>query len=220
MHLSLTSTKRGTSLETINLMSHWPETRISLIRRLADRDDADAWSYFEENYQQPIYRFARCRGLQPDEALDVVQEVLLAVHRAAANWKSSDRPGSFRAWLAESARRLALQVTRQRARVGRGIGGSGFVSLIATAAEPVEHIEDERRWSFYCAAAVIQKEVNPQHWLAFWLTAIDGKSAEEVAVQLNMKAGSVYSAKCRVLAKLKTVIEKMDIADSDQGGKS
>ena len=204
-------------------MSHWPETRVSLIRRLADRDDAAAWSYFEDHYQQPIYRFARSRGLQPDEALDVVQEVLLAVHRAAANWKSSDRPGSFRAWLAESARRLTLQVTRQRARVGRGIGGSGFASLVATTAEKAEDNQvgdDTRRWYFYCAATVIQKEVNPQHWLAFWLTAIDGKSADEVAVQLNIKPGSVYSAKCRVLAKLKTVIDMMETNNSDQGGKS
>ncbi len=145
------------------------------------------------------------------------------MHHAAARWKSSDRPGSFRAWLAESARRLTLQVTRQRARVGRGIGGSGFASLVATSAEPIvdaEFNEDTRRWTFYCAAAVIQKEVNPQHWLAFWMTAIDGKSADEVAVKLNMKAGSVYSAKCRVLAKLKKVIVSMETVNADRGGKS
>jgi hypothetical protein len=34
------------------------------------------------------------------------------------------------------SRRLTLQVTRQRACVGRGIGGSGFASLVATSAEP------------------------------------------------------------------------------------
>lgn len=192
-------------------MSHWPDTRISLIRRLADRDDQGAWSFFEQNYQQPIYRFARSRGLNPDEALDVVQEVLLAVHRSVDDWEASERKGSFRAWLAEAARRVTLQITRQRARIGRGVGGSGFASVVEETAQPdPASLDEDRRWSFYCAAAVIEKEVNPQHWLAFWLTAIDGKTAEEVAAKLGMKVGTVYSAKCRVLARLKSMIESLE----------
>ncbi len=199
-------------------MSQWPETRVSLIRRLADRNDADAWAFFEDNYQQPVYRFARSHGLQPADAMDVVQEVLVAVHKGAANWKPSGRVGSFRAWLAEAARRVTLQITRQRSRIGRGVGGSGFAIEINTLASdsPIDE-EDDRRWTFYCAAAVVQKEVSPQYWMAFWLTAVDGKSADEVASELSMKAGTVYSAKCRVLAKLKLVIEAMSTTAPSHG---
>lgn len=199
-------------------MSQWPETRVSLIRRLADRDDTDAWAFFEAHYQQPVYRFARSHGLQPDDAMDVVQEVLIAVHKAAANWKPSGRVGSFRAWLAESARRVTLQITRQRARIGRGMGGSGFANEFGNlAGEPPAIEEDNRRWAFYCAASIVQKEVTPQHWMAFWFTAVEGKSAEEVAKELSMKAGTVYSIKCRVLAKIKSAIESMDSASMSQG---
>jgi RNA polymerase sigma factor (sigma-70 family) len=203
-------------------MSEWPETQLNLIRRLSDRDDRDAWSYFEEYYQQPIYRFARSRGLQPDEALDVVQEVLLAVHKTAFHWKASNRRGSFRAWLAEAARRLTLQVTRSRGRIGRGLGGSGFHALMEASEQPTpaDSVDEDHRWAFYCAAAKVQKEVNPQHWLAFWGTAVDGKSAEEVGNQLNMKSGSVYSAKCRVLARLKQCIEEQSTDRLVSGGES
>ncbi len=199
-------------------MSNWPETRVSLIRRLADRNDVDAWTYFEDHYQQPVYRFARSHGLQPDDALDVVQEVLMAVHKSATNWSPSGRAGSFRAWLAEAARRVTMQITRQRARIGRGKGGSGFAMETEwLAEESLANAEDERRWMFYCAAAIVQKEVNPQQWMAFWLTAVEGKSAEQVSDQLSMKTGTVYSAKCRILAKLKSVIESMDTTLPDQG---
>ncbi len=191
-------------------MSRWPDTRISLIRRLANSDDRGAWEYFETHYQLPVYRFARSRGLQPDEALDVVQEVMLAVHRTAEGWHTSERIGSFRAWLAESARRITLQVTRQRARIGQGVGGSGFeAALNAQPAPSPEQDIDEQRWAFYCATAVIQKEVKPEHWLAFWKTAIEGKTAEQVSVEMGMKIGSVYSAKCRVLAKIKSAVETL-----------
>ncbi|MEQ1827779.1 MAG: sigma-70 family RNA polymerase sigma factor [Pirellula sp.] len=205
-------------------MSPWPETRLSLIRRLSDRDDQDAWAYFEQHYQQPIYRFARSRGLHPDEALDVVQEVLLAVHRAAATWQSSNRCGSFRAWLAEAARRVTLQITRKRSRIGRGMGGSGFDHLTnATAdtkATATESHDDEQRWKFYCAAAKVQDEVNPQHWIAFWRTAVEGKSADIVGQELMMKVGTVYSAKCRILAKLKQAIESLDALSNGNGADS
>ena len=201
-------------------MSHWPDTRVSLIRRLADRNDAEAWAYFEAHYQQPVYRFARSHGLQPDDALDVVQEVLIAVHKSAANWSPSGRVGSFRAWLAEAARRVTMQITMQRARIGRGLGGSGFaIEVEGRAQESQASAEDERRWIFYCAAAIVQKEVKPQHWMAFWLTAVEGKSAEQVSDQLSMKSGTVYSAKCRVLAKLKLVIETIGTTFPNQGDK-
>ena len=196
-------------------MSDWPETRVSLIRRLADRNDAEAWAFFENHYQQPVYRFARSHGLQPDDAMDVVQEVLMAVHRSAANWKPSGRVGSFRAWLAEAARRITLQITRQRSRIGQGMGGSGFaIEIGEVASELPANDEDDRRWIFYCAASIVQKEVSPQQWMAFWMTAIEGKAADEVAGLLSIKAGTVYSSKCRVLAKLKSEIESMNGAPS------
>ena len=201
-------------------MSNWPETRVSIIRRLADRNDADAWVFFETHYQQPVYRFARSHGLQPDDAMDVVQEVLMAVHKAAANWKPSGRVGSFRAWLAEAARRITLQITRQHARIGRGAGGSGVaIEIREFPSESADSAEDDRRWAFYCAAVIVQKEVSALHWMAFWLSAVDGQSADAVAKQLSMKAGTVYSVKCRVLAKLKSVIESTDVVSASEGGK-
>lgn len=166
-------------------MSPWPETRISLIRRLADREDADAWAFFENHYQQPVYRFARSHGLQPEDAMDVVQEVLLAVHKSAANWKPSGRVGSFRAWLAEAARRVTLQITRQRARIGRGVGGSGFATEIGNVAvdlnanESPGHSEDDHRWSFYCAASIVQKEVKPTTLLG-WSSGEQTHSSQSV----------------------------------------
>ena len=55
-------------------MDSWPETRLSLIARLANPKDASAWRQFESCYQTAIYRFARSRSLQVDEAMDVVQQ--------------------------------------------------------------------------------------------------------------------------------------------------
>ncbi len=89
---------------------------LSLIGRLANPKDASAWQQFEWCYQTAIYRFARSRSLQADEAMDVVQEVMLAVHRQAVRWEPNGRVGSLQAWLAETSRRLTLTAIRFRDR--------------------------------------------------------------------------------------------------------
>lgn len=195
-------------------MTIWPPTRYSLLARLADVDDGDAWRVFESIYQPAIYRYARHRGLQEADALEAVQEVMVAVHRAMDSWQRTGRAGSFRAWLAEAARRVTLQALRQRDRRDRAAGGSGVhaaLDLVAapdggdeSAAEP----QDERRWKFFCAAACVEREVHATTWRAFWLAAVDGLPAAAVARELDMTVGNVYSAKCRVLDRIRRRVQE------------
>ena len=60
-----------------------------------------------------IQHVARRQGVQPDAIDDVVQEVLLTVHRARQTYDPS-RP--FVAWLSTIAKRRAIDILRQRGR--------------------------------------------------------------------------------------------------------
>ncbi len=60
-------------------MSQVPETRDSLLLRLADAADHEAWCQFTAIYRPLIYRVARRRGLQDADAQDLAQQVLLSV---------------------------------------------------------------------------------------------------------------------------------------------
>jgi RNA polymerase sigma-70 factor (ECF subfamily) len=193
-------------------MTTWPNTRYSLLARLADASDGDAWQAFQSIYQPAIYRYARHRGLQEADALEVVQEVLAAVHRAMDGWKPTHRAGSFRAWLGEAARRLTLQVMRQRDKRDRATGGSSApiaLELLETPALPTQDDEDSQRWKFFCAAGCVENEVHEATWRAFWLTAVEGKSAAAAASELGWTVGNVYSAKCRVLNRIRRRVEEL-----------
>jgi hypothetical protein len=62
-----------------NLMSQSAVTQPSLLVRIRDRADNDAWARFVEIYGPLIYGFVRKRGLQDADAVDLVQDVLRSV---------------------------------------------------------------------------------------------------------------------------------------------
>jgi len=188
-------------------MTQLPDTRYTLLTRLADPHDAAAWSEFTEIYKEAIYRYSRSRGLQDSDAWEVVQQVLLVVHNAAGNWRPSGRAGSFRGWLFRTARRVCLRCLRDRRRADCALGGSSVVERLHDLAGPAPSERaaelDRRRWAFCWAAGEIEREVEPKTWRAFWLTSVEGVAAAQAADELGMKIGAVYAAKCRVLARLR-----------------
>jgi RNA polymerase sigma factor (sigma-70 family) len=197
-------------------MTLWPNTRYSLLRRLGEPSSEDAWAEFQRVYVPTIYRYARARGLQEADAAEVVQEVMLAVHQGVVDWQPSHRPGSFRAWLSEAARRVTLRTVHHRRRAGETPGGSAIQNALVSpesfAGELEEH-EEWQRWAFFQAAAEVEREVQEATWRAFWRTAIEGRSAEATARELGLSIGTVYSAKCRVLARIRRCIEMLSGGD-------
>jgi DNA-directed RNA polymerase specialized sigma24 family protein len=60
-------------------MVETPLTRMTLLTRIKDETDLDAWREFVRLYGPVVYGFARKRGLGDAEAADLMQEVLRRV---------------------------------------------------------------------------------------------------------------------------------------------
>lgn len=67
-----------------------PETRASLILRLKSVEDVEAWEEFVALYSPVIYRAAIKRGFQPEDAENIVQEVLISVSTSVSTWLQRD----------------------------------------------------------------------------------------------------------------------------------
>ena len=191
-----------------------PDTRYSLIARLARAEDAEAWNQFVETYEGAVLRYCRARGLQDADAVEIAQEVFLATHRVAGEWEPSGHPGSFRGWLFETARRICLARIRQRAASPRPLDERAM-PIGPPAAPPDGDSPDRQRdsqmWAFFVAASIVQKQVQPRTWEAFWKTTVDGIAAREVARQLSMGLGSVYTARCRVMERIRKCVDGISL---------
>ncbi len=189
-----------------------PTTRPSLLLRIRDSRDKDAWRQFVEVYAPLIYRFARQAGLQDADAADVTQEVLKAVARAGKRLDYDAQRGSFRAWLFTVVRSKLNNFLASAQRKQCGSGGPDAQALL----EALPAREDEAAWEleyerrvFAWAAGKVRDDFEASSWQAFWRTAVDGQSGKEVAAALGLSVGAVYIAKSRILSRIKEQIQQL-----------
>jgi RNA polymerase sigma factor (sigma-70 family) len=190
-----------------------PTTRASLLLRLCDSDDHEAWVEFVTLYEPAIYRSFRRHGLQDADARDVMQELLLAISGSIDRWDPRRQRGSFRGWLRRVARNLVIDWLRQPARRAVPAGAeleSLLDALPAAGADSVEFDREVRRAVFNRAGQRVRGEVQQATWEAFWQTAVLGKPAADVAAGLGMTVGAVHVARCRVLARVRAAIAEME----------
>ena len=196
-------------------MTLTPSTRASLLLRLRDSQDHEAWVEFVSLYEPVTYRLLRRHGLQDADAREVMQELFLAVSRSIDRWDPAKERGSFRGWLRRVARNLVINWLKQRDRRAIAIGGpdlQGLLDLLPAAADPetVEFDQALRRALFQRAAEQVQAEVQPMTWQAFWETGIIGSLPVDAAKKLGMTVGAIRVAKCRVLARLQAAVKEME----------
>src|SRR5437588_2099672 len=185
----------------------YPETRASLIVRLKDRADQEAWREFVEVYRPVVYRLACRKGLQHADAEDLAQQVLSAVAAAVDRWEPDEARGRFRTWLQRIAQNLIINTLTRRAR-DRASGNLAQHDMLSQQ-EAREGPDSElvrieyRREIFNWAARQIKAEFQTETWDAFWQTAVEERSVPEVARLLGKKPGAIYAARGRVMRRLK-----------------
>lgn len=195
-----------------------PETRDSLILRLPDKCDVEAWDQFVSIYEPLVYRLARAKGFQDADARDVTQEVLVAVSRAVQRWEPDRERGRFRDWLFRIARNLMINFMTRRTHRAIGSGGSEMTELLDQQIDPGSEAEstfdlEYRREVFHRAANLVRKQVKARTWQAFWRTSVELQAIQAVAVELKMSTGAVHIARSRVLGRMRDVVQKFEQGD-------
>jgi RNA polymerase sigma-70 factor (ECF subfamily) len=195
-------------------MADSPTTRLSLLVRIRDARDGQAWSQFVEIYAPLVHGFARKHGLQDADAADLTQDILRTVAGAVGRLEYDPERGSFRGWLFTVVRnRLRDFLTSQR-RHCQGSGDTGVQHFLEAQPARDEDLaalweQDYERQLLTWAAEQVRGRFQDATWQAFWQTAVEGQNAKTVAEALEMSVGAVYLAKSRVLARLKEQIQQL-----------
>jgi RNA polymerase sigma-70 factor (ECF subfamily) len=194
-------------------MAEFPPTRASLLVRLRDPRDGDAWRQFVELYAPVVYGYARQQGLQDADAADLTQNVLGAVAGAIGRLEYDPERGAFRNWLFTVVRHKLSDQRSARENRARASGDPDTRQLLEQVPAPgLPEGEWEAEWEqrlFAWACQQIRRDVSEATWQAFWRTAIDGRSGKRVAGELGVSVAAVYHARSRIVARLKELIRSV-----------
>ncbi len=204
----------GTVASELDNVAEAPITRATLLLRLRNAGDADAWSDFIRDYGPMLYRFVRSRGLQDADAADLVQDVLRSVGMAIGRLEYQKEKGGFRAWLFTITRNKLYTYFERRQRAGPTGNDTAQFELLNQATDRRSPLDEQwelehQRQLVAKAVERMKPQIEPKTWAAFELTAIDGLSAVEAGKRLGMKSGAIYVARSRVTAKLRTEVERL-----------
>ena len=192
-----------------------PTTRVSLIARLRESDDVEAWSEFVAIYGPLIYHYGNRKGLQNADACDLTQEVLREVLKSIDRFDYDPRLGRFRGWLRVVTRRALARMLEKQRQETLGNGDTATHQTIANVADEGEDLweREHRMHLLRWAANAIRDEFKESTWQAFLLTAVDGRRPQEVAERTGLSVGAVYVAKSRVMNRLR---EKIQLVEESQ----
>ncbi len=183
-------------------------TSISLLYRVRNQADTQAWDEFAELYYALVNRWLRGQGVQPQDADDVVQEVMTYVYREIGNFDHNGRTGAFRHWL----RQVMVNRLREfwRARRRKRFSGPDLGDLADQLADGrsgvsrVWRAEHDRCVLEHLLSAVSGR-FQEQSLQAFRGLALEQRPADEVAAELGMSVGAARVAQCRVLQALREI---------------
>jgi RNA polymerase sigma-70 factor (ECF subfamily) len=196
-------------------MNDPPTTRLSLLLRLRDLHDQQAWTEFTEIYTPLVHRLARQRGLQDADAEDLTQEVFQAIACALERQAFDPTRGSFRGWLFTVARNLAVNYLIRQSRQPRGTGDTDMHNVLeaveaATPADSALFDGEYQRQLLQWAMDQVKGEFSDLAWNVFWRVGVEGQSAQQAARATGTTVGTVYHYKSRIMARLRQKITQVE----------
>lgn len=192
-------------------------TSASLLGRLrASPAPAAAWDDFVRVYGTPVHRWCREHGLQPADAADVAQEVLVRFWRQAARFRYE--PGStFRGYLRSIVDGAVADWYAAQRKASSGVGRirpledlSRRPARLDLAARLEEAFDTEL---MALAMRDVRARVRPHTWRAFHRQVFDQCSGVDVAAELGVDVNVVYVARHKVTRMIRETVRRLEGAD-------
>jgi RNA polymerase sigma-70 factor (ECF subfamily) len=186
-------------------------TRPSLLLRVRDLNDGEAWREFCEDYAPLLYRYARSLGLGHADAEEVRDACLALLTQRMPVFEYAAHRGRFKTWLYQIVRGKVVDTLR---RYSPATADTGMLAAIRDPADSPDHAF-ERLWRERLLKDCLDRacaSVSRRDALAFRLLLEEDRAVEDVCARLEMNANQVYKAKSRVLARVRELM----LADDEE----
>ena len=181
-------------------------TRSSVLKAVADTENEAAWQRLFDLYAGLVFSLARSKGLNEEEADDVVQDVFIRLAEFLPTFEYSRMKGRFRSFLINLVYNLIIDKWRIRQRDNERMRAYKDEVVNMT---PADKDFAEREWQESAleeALRRIKPEVRPEHYAAFVASAVEGQDTETVMRLYNLSRDNLYQIRKRLTAKLRETV--------------
>jgi RNA polymerase sigma-70 factor (ECF subfamily) len=183
-------------------------TSLTLLEQ-ARRGNDNAWQQISKAYLPLITGWLRRQSIRPQDADEISQEVMIVVLKRLVEFEHSGNVGAFRSWLRKITAFQIRSYTRKHLKL-LPVGGDTFHKHVQALEDDASELSREwdRRHDQHVVRGLlewVQTSIEPKTFQAFKKLVLDELPAERVADELKMSLGSVYSAKSRVMRKIRQV---------------
>lgn len=187
-------------------------TRSSVIRAVADTENAAAWNRLFDLYAGFVYSIARRKGV--NDADDIVQMVFADLARNLPSFKYDREKGRFRSYLAALVK---WRVIDRLKAVRRDADLKADFMEEAKATGPGDGEFADREWKAVAmdnALRRIKPSVRPEHYAAFVASTVEGQDTETVMKLYNLSRDNLYQIRKRLSERLRKVMSEV-LAEMD-----
>lgn len=186
-------------------------TRQTLIQRAQDPKDQSAWTDFVSYYEDFIKMVLNKSQISFNDADDLVQDILLRVWKGLPNYEYKKEKAKFRTWLSVLIKNTIINHIAKSKRKGRDkkveLNDEAYFKMSESDLEDVIASE----WVNYLTGKAMEKvkESFSGNAVEVFTLSLQGKSARQIAEQLDMTEDSIFVLRSRVKSRLKKEIQNL-----------
>ena len=191
------------------------QTRQTLIQKIRDKYDDQAWEEFVYFYRRYIYVIIRNMHISHHDAEDLGQQVLVKVWQGIKNFDYQPGKHRFRGWLCTVTKNTVINYIKLKSNQMTNLSGSEKndlqLYLHGISLPEIDKVARDE-WENYLADLAmtkVKKLFQPQVMEAFTLFAA-GRPAQEVADQLQLPLNTVHVYKKRVQNALLKEVQNLN----------
>ena len=190
-------------------------TRSSLLKAVADTENEAAWKRLFDLYAGFVFSLARSKGLNDEDADDVVQSVFSEFARTLPTFQYDRTKGRFRSYLVGLVNWRVTDKLRAGKRDAALKSAFGRETMAQQPTTLPDVDDDEFLVSEWQNAALeealrrMQPDVRPEHYAAFVASSVEGQDTETVCALHGLTRDNLYQIRKRLTVRLRETVAKV-----------
>ncbi len=192
------------------------QTSMTLLGRLQDTADQDAWDRFYAFYTPLITGYCQDRGCNHEQTMEVIQDTFVCLMRTMVDFLYDPGRGQFRTFLLRVVNSRICDSFRRWRKMQTLLPSSNGCPDIVGQVEDTANVHPALEWKAHWkqnlmrqALERVRVKVHPKTFRSFELSTMENWSPGQVAEALGIEANSVYQHRNRVARLVKNEIRHL-----------